>query len=709
MQINISNNQNSKYEITAKWICAFLMLFMIGIGITVYGASLSGIIVCILFFVLYVMMPGLTILKLMDINEIHTSTSFVSASFLGWTLCVALTYLCSLVGNDLLLIATGPILSIICLIDLIRSGQKESLLNTGKKLLHGVPLSFFIFLMIVMLFCLIGTQYQYLAPPKGEFAFISGDRAYHMGMSNAISHKLPLESLWIKGILIKYHIFTDILLSVPIRLFNVRTDTVGQLFAPVLTTVLVCSSLYAFFRETSNKPNRAGLYCLIFLLSSMFIARKWTSSLAFKFIFTNDNYAGFGLAAMLVFIIMFMKWYELYCKGENNHWRYFSVCLILIMLITGIKGPIAAVIIVGIWATFILGIILRKIPIKAIIPIVAVTICFVIIYVSVLGSAGQVNEAGGATLSFGEITEIAFWKDSLATFMKSHGIPKIIRLPVIMIVFTAFFFTVFLVPFIAGYVREVVLVLSEKKEFYPARVLVYASALIGFMAMLMLNYTGHNQVYFGLVTVILAPIISFWFIEDMENRSKESAFHERLLKLSIALMSIIMILTTFSLAGYIIRRGSESIGYAKQTIALSKYGGISGDEYRAMEWIRNNTDEESLLANDRYYSVPLEKYNPENRWNSSFFLYELYANRFSYISGSAYDLDREGSALRKERIKNNLKLYDPQNSERGKLARELGIDYVIVSKRFSGDINLENDDYEKCYSNDDVDIYRINK
>ena len=63
--------------------------------------------------------------------------------------------------------------------------------------------------------------------------------------------------------------------------------------------------------------------------------------------------------------------------------------------------------------------------------------------------------------------------------------------------------------------------------------------------------------------------------------------------------------------------------------------------------------------------------------------------------------------VRKEMIETNEKLYDEDNPDRGKLARELGVDYVVVSKRFSGDINLKSEDYEPCFSNDDIDIYKI--
>ena len=39
----------------------------------------------------------------------------------------------------------------------------------------------------------------------------------------------------------------------------------------------------------------------------------------------------------------------------------------------------------------------------------------------------------------------------------------------------------------------------------------------------------------------------------------------------------------------------------------------------------------------------------------------------------------------------------------------LGVDYVIVSKRFNDRGSLKSDDYIPCYSNEDIDIYEISE
>ena len=682
---------------------------MIAVSVFVYGALPGKLLLLGAFFVVYVQCPGSLIVRWIGFENCRLSTRMTAGCFSGWALCVLLVYLSSLINTDILLMLCGPAMTLFWILKTFFIKDDRTHERAVKFNIDRIPVSFCIFAVLLLFFCLLNTQYQYLMPPGGDVAFVAGDRAYHMGLVNAISHGFPFISPWVSGKVIEYHIFADVMLSIPVSLFGIDSDLIIQSFAPILTAYCMGLSLYAFFREMSSRPDRAGIYCLIFFMSGMYITRKWTSSIAFKFLFTNANNAGFVIGATLALILLLRKWYEEYRKGNGTHYRYGLLALAFVMLITGIKGPVGAVVIAGIWGTILLGLTMRKLPVKMLLPAVALTAGFLFIYFTVLGAGGQVNQAGGASIEFCAISNIAFWKKALVGLMKAYGIPKILRLPVVFGVFMMFFFTVFLVPFCLGYGRELFLVLSGRKEFDPPRVLVYAMAFVGFAVMMMLHYTGHNEIYFGLVTVAFAPIISFWFIEDMEDRKVKPAAGI-VLKGTMVLMSITLVLTSMSMIGFFARKTPEAVKYANQTMPYSMFVSVSRDEYRAMKWIKENTEEDALLASDRYYSVPLEKYTPDNRWQSSFFLYEVYSNRSSYISGSAYSLDTDDSGqIRRRMIEENLKLYDAKNGNRGRDARSLGVDYVVVSKRFTKIPSLSNAEYELCYSNNDVDIYKVSK
>ena len=72
-----------------------------------------------------------------------------------------------------------------------------------------------------------------------------------------------------------------------------------------------------------------------------------------------------------------------------------------------------------------------------------------------------------------------------------------VSLVVLLAAFVVISLTAFIVPFIIGYIRELFLVLSGRKEFIFSKVTVYATCMVGYLALLLLNYSGHSQVYFG--------------------------------------------------------------------------------------------------------------------------------------------------------------------------------------------------------------------
>lgn len=686
--------------------CAALIVVMLIISVAVYGAPAPQMAITLMFFVFYIQLPGMLIAAWAGTNKGHLSTYLAAGIFAGWGVNVLAFFICDAIGNDMLLFAAGPVLSAVYLMALLQKRSSGNAL-TKRIRLDNLSLALCVFVTLTLMYCLVNTQYRYLAPELCSSIFVNPDKAYHMGIINSLSHDYPVQSLWVQGKTMKYHIFTEILFAIPVKLFGVRADVMSASFAPLFTAYCFTLSFYSFFREMTGRPDRAGIYCLIFFPSMMFNIRRWTSSFAFKLILTNDNYAGYGLAAMLVTIVVFSKWYEAYRANDKGHVKLLILCTAMTMLVAGIKGPLAAVFVAGLWGTMILGIILRKVRPASILPVILITAGFLFIYMTVLGAQGQVNAPGGASLRLAGITNIAFWKDSLIALLSSHGIPKPVRLVLVLLAFMAFFFTIYLIPFCIGYIREFILVVAGKKDFEPAKVLVYAECLVGFVAMMILSYSGHSQVYFGLVTLILAPAVAYWFIEDMEKSSDASRASKAALRVTAAVMLVTVIFTASLQLSYFNRRIRAAISYADPSKETSLYLSMSKGEYEAMRWIDKNTERDALLASDRYYSVALEEYDSDNRWDNRFFLYEVFANRPSYISGSGFDMSAADIPLRIEMIEKNSRLYDAADPGRGDLARELGVDYVIVSKRFTEIPDLTNEDYERCFSNGDVDIYSV--
>ncbi len=254
-------------------------------------------------------------------------------------------------------------------------------------------------------------------------------------------------------------------------------------------------STYVFFNELSGRPERAGVYSLTVMLSNLFLVRTFHTSMAYHFAIINDNAAGYGIGGAMLMVVLFRNWHIRYSKEGRICRKELLLLTAIVMLLTGIKGPIALVLVCAVWGTFVIGLILRRVPAKTILPILIITAGFLLVYITVLSGKGMSNAGGDSIFALATIANLSFFRDGLILFMNELGLPKIIRLGIMFVVFMIFMLTAYVLPFTIGYIRELILVFSGKKEYDDfSGVLVYAAFLVGLTAMLIMNYSGHSQV-----------------------------------------------------------------------------------------------------------------------------------------------------------------------------------------------------------------------
>ena len=697
-----------------RLVSALAVAVMLLISVLVYKAPVFSVCVFIAFVIFYVQIPGLLILRACRVKPEHTSAAVAIGLLSGWALNMLLYFVTDALHTNVLLYAIGPAMSVLYLVLAMRQSSGGFLIKQIR--FSKISPAFCIFAALSLLFILLKTQYVYMSPEYCDFIYMNADKAYHMGLINSLAYDYPLQSPWIQGRFINYHIFTEILYAIPVRLFDISSDVVLSSCGPLMTAYTLCLSFYSFFRTLCRRADRAGIYCLLMLLSNIFIVRNPLSSIAFLFAYKNENTAGYGIAGAMITMLMFKEWYDGRFNKDGSRLSFSEqfrtlpatiLLLALIMCETGIKGPMGVVILAGIWGTWILGVIMRKSRFSDILPFALFTAGFLLIYTTVLGSKGQSNSSGDSMFALATISDISYWKEPFLNWMHRFSTPYEFDLVLVFLIFMVFMLTAFILPWTVGYLRELWLVLSRKKEFDFTRIVIYAASAVGLVAMLVLNYSGHSQIYFGLVTVFFAPVISYWLFEDLEDKYRAGKSKGIALKGLYLIFFVMLAFTSVSLAGSYAENIEEAKEHADPAMTYNMYKSISNDEYEAMIWIRDNTPKDSLLATDRYYSVPLEEYSYENRWSNRFFLYAVYSQRFCYIAGSGYNLGADEWPIRQQMIETNSELYDPNNEDRGELAEELGVDYVVVSKRFTNLPDLESDDYERCYSNDDIDIYKV--
>ena len=669
------------------------------IGVAFFGADISLLLIMAAFMLFYVLLPGCLIIDAAGPKCDHMSTFLIRGFFTGFALNILLYFITDLIGNDLLLYAVCPVLSVVAIVRIIRgrSGRRISV----RSLYKNIPAGLFLFVALVFLYSFFTTQCTYIPPYKAAFATIKLDFGFHAGIINALAEGFPPDNPWVSGMSIYYHFFTEMLYSIPVRLFGVHSEEVLLSCTPYIITPVLSCALYSFFREFLADGKKCGFCCLSLILANMFVLKDYPSSWFLYHLFSNINNAGMGVAGMLVILPVLKAW-DPGVKRDSERGALKDVIFlaVMIMLTTGIKGPMAVVIVGGLIGTVLLGLIMRKLSWKVIPPTVIATAAFIFIYIYVVGARGvsQTNGHGGTLLNPWEVTDIFFLKNRILDLFPS----RTMGLPALLLCFVLMSLTAFAVPFIIGYIRELFLVLSGRKDFCLSKVTVYASCLVGYLALLLLNYSGHSQVYFGFASLILVPVIAFWYLEDLERKGTSFA------KVIKAIFIIFLCLTALTAAQDMYRMaGNAQRRYEKRDKESQVYRAVSSSEYEGLIWLRDNTDDDSLIASDRYYSVSLDDYSVVSRSHNTHFAYAIYSERDQYLEGSGFSLTPDEYELRREMIHNVNDMMDAENDERGDLARSLDVDYVLVSKRFNDAGDLSNEDYQLVYTNDEIDIYEV--
>lgn len=689
---------------TVRIISTISMFVMVLISLTVYHCDLPRLFLFFLFALFCILVPGLLLLRLLRFGSGRVSADLMAGFFAGWALIIFEYFITQLIGSAVLLYAVGPLLSVAYIYLLIRGRTEPAVI--GKVSFFDIPAGFFLFMALLMAYVFMFTQFQYLSPEYAQNVYVSLDKGYQMTLIGALSHGYPLVDPHVAGRIVHYHIFSQVLLSVPVILFGMTPDFLVMSCTPYLTVSLVGISMYAMFRCFCRRPERAGVYALSFLLSNMFIGRSLSTSYMFRMLLINENYAGFSAACLITCMIVL----KFYFGTEDVYKKRASLALltVLAMLMTGIKAPLGLMLAGGLTGTFLLGLILRKISVREALPPVLLSGAgFYFVYAFLLSLNGSNGVGGESIISLGKIVDVCFWKSGLTEIMKAAGIPHILRLAIIFALFLICFFTIYLLPFAVGYVRELALVLRGAKDFDFTKVAVYACTLVGFIAMMILRYSGHSQVYFGVSTVIFTPLIAFWFFEDAEQRSGGAVSVFR--RISAVWFFAVLILSSATLAMCVSDNLPKDIKHADPASTYPKYKSLSADEYAAMKWIRSNTPEDTLLATQMYVSTGGDDYSVANRWHHCHFAYSAYSIRNYYLEGSGYSFADVEAEERRDMIMNVKKLYDPENAARGDDARTLGVDYVVVTKKIYPTPDLSSADYEKVFSNKDVEIYQVSR
>lgn len=658
--MNPSETNSKKLSAIIFAVIPLSVILWITIRLTIQDQAIY----LILFSLFYVLIPGFISLKALDKDIIERFGKFTSviAFFFGFFLLVVQYYLLNAIGC-LSFIRFTPILLTLLIIVIFRKRIAFSIkkFDVVEKLSEETP--FFILTAILM----VATYHYFfhMLPTKTSDIFI--DFLYHMGNINILTRGGSLEDTRVLGMTFKYHYFADLYYAILRRVFPADIWRCVARYPILYIAPLISRSTYALI---SSKTKNKVLCVFIPTLMALFSSISPTSTLMVCNLLTSVNGVGFALPIAIVIVEVLVK------SAEKKSMKLTDLVILfaLTLVLTGSKGPFTLAVI-GAFVIFIIYMTIdqRKLSLMQIAAFITIVVSFAIIWFTLLNVA--VNDSNIQGESTGILKYIKLEIPMPNTDLTRDHAPDskhaMLFFPInILYSFGGAAFPLMLL------VPNLILALfchREKKKDYR---LVFC-AICGCMGIggdYFLNL-GRNRTYFLMFAI---PFVYFSAIGCFEmlyqNRKK-----------------VVLVLTTLFLMlnGYYMTQAI--IENSLYQFYPWKIGSISENELEAINWIKENTDEDALFAINGSYI------NGKAYYYSAFTERRYYLESYSYSmnSGKTHD-DLE------DQIKKNDALYNDSSSR--EIADELNIDYIVYYDAEKVSAILENN-YTLCYSNDEIRIY----
>lgn len=655
-------------------------------NIVCYDANIGGMFVFAIYIIVYVELQGLGILKLFKIELSHVSGFLLTGFFTGFAALVVEYFLCELVNTDIPLYIAGPLFAIIYFINLKRYKIKAVKLTE-------IPAAVFVLVVVLLFFALIDSQLDFVRTNIESATNVYQDYLYHMTLIDSIAKGYPIVNPDVSGMVINYHFFSDLLLALPVRMFGLSSQMIIWDCAPYVNTVMFATSVYGLFRCLLKNNRHAGLFSLFFIASLTQIHPFGVSD-CFKHIVTNINAFSTGIGALFCIIVVMCS----YLDQPEIKLRGVFLLTVLAALLMGIKAPLGLVFIASMWGALAFNAVFIKNHFRHIITAAFITVGSAFVYFACVGA----ENGSGAELGLYLIDNIKacdYWEPLQVAFNQA-GIPDFVQKSIIAVLYVIVTTGILAIPFFISFIRELILVILKKREIKISYLIMCAMSVVAVIVHEIVKFPDFysSEGYFLMIYNVIASVIALMLLDEALMCKGLKA-------------RVITVITSGCLVMGLVGITVAALDFSGNGIYNHKtsniYDIVTNKEYEGLCWIRNNTPEDALFATDRYMRVSRDIYDYRIMHHNTFFGYTAYSGRNFYLAGSGYTfrVSRVGESL--DYIRNNELLYEPTNTGRAKKAKQLGIDYVIVSRRFNDSPSLNGDGYERCFNNSDITVYKI--
>ncbi len=602
---------------------------------------------------------------------------FLLCFYGGFSVAVMLYYLCCLLQSFWPLKLIPLVLGIFELGKLIFSAYREGVrryLCKGWEKASRNHAAFWCVLLAMLasaavLFYLFATPNMVWNP----------DYQWHMGNIYTLADSFNFADIRAEGLTFTYHYFSDLFFAIGRIIFGLEPYQCAMRFPILLTGPLVISSVSALLAYTPLRSwnARAGVALAGMLLTPLFGPNN---DLAYQWL-TNINAVGLAMPCGLTLICLLLHFAQR-PQREGVTWKTGTLCILLMLLTAGLKGPFALAILGGVCGYTLYLLIKRQKLLKGWYWLVAgLCLAFLLIWITLLRFG--LNEDYGTQSAFLDkvykvkayIPIVLYFGDSWKT--------KLLMLPLHFFAVTG----ILSLPFLAVCIRYVTRLFRHECPSERGEAILLCLCVSSLGVYYLFDMTGQSQNYF-----LYFSIPCMLALAVQETARWLAALYRKK-----------RVILRRCLAGAMICLAAVNMTVAAMNPALEdRIEFYTPEILQGVDWIRENTSPDAKLAVNRH---------------GSFYLLSGFTGRRFKVEGVLYARN-SGATLSsfEQQMQENDRLFDPEYPDKLALAKALGIDYTVyVVRTFESENDevydpsiMENQEgFELCFSNRDIVIYQV--
>lgn len=499
-------------------------------------------------------------------------------------------------------------------------------------------------------------------------------------IGNAISFKkgLPVQNFRLVGVDFNYHYFSSVIIAQISRITGIDITIVGFYFSFIIVSIVMILSIYVFFSKfTDNKMILALAILITLFTGDRCVSAEW------HYFYCPFGY-DYGIAiGMLTMYYLFSR--------HVNEWRKRDVFISVILLgaTTGLKSPIAVVILVafgleGLWLLW-----HKKLKTALIAGIGWLGVFLLTYKVVILSNHRNLTKTFyGIRLAF---TNNIYGMDLYGKIVSITHFPN--RLAKL-IAFILYVFSINRAVLICFFIAFFIYLLRKEVVRYEL-VILLVMTLVGIYLTAALFMSGGSQMYFA--TAVLPYAVCFSIPAfDYIFLSKKSAIN-----LVIAIVALFPIAYGFQhFSNLTLKLAWQGINTIEGNLNRDNYTDeysyssagsyyITSDYVEVYEWVKNNTEENSVIAVPSYMGdMKAGVFSERFVWNDG-----------TYCDYWIDEVNRRNNIIN---MLDNSETYD----EGIELLKKEGVSYYLDDISVSEDSVLSKK-LDKIYSNKVMAVYKV--